>query len=155
MLRDVSPRNTPPPRDPIRGVVYLRIVLSPEQTFRMWVFLNKVFYREGLLAHRPTPKRQDHPSSAVRDWLFNLFAAILPSLSKAVPRSATWASAMPWWQGPTHMADCYMHLVILCKIRRLRKWYDILNCYYLVEVSSIVGSKYCQMRYYKINGSTY
>ena len=40
------------------------------------VFL-KVFYREGLLAPRPTPKLEDHPSSAVCDCLFNLFAATL------------------------------------------------------------------------------
>ena len=43
----------------------------------MWVFLNKVFYREALLAPRPTPKLEDHPSSAVRDCLSNLFAATL------------------------------------------------------------------------------
>jgi len=30
-----------------------------------------------LLAPRPTPKLEDHPSSAVRDCLFNLFAATL------------------------------------------------------------------------------
>ena len=40
-------------------------------------FLTKFFYREGLLAPRPTPKLEDHPSSAVRDCLFNLFAATL------------------------------------------------------------------------------
>jgi len=44
----------------------------------MLVFLNKVFfYREVLLAPRPTPNPEDHPSSAVRDCLFNLFAATL------------------------------------------------------------------------------
>ena len=32
---------------------------------------------EALLAPRPTPKLQDHPLSAVRDCLFNIFAAIL------------------------------------------------------------------------------
>ena len=36
-----------------------------------------MFYREGLLAPRPTPKLEDHPSSAVRDCLFDLFAATL------------------------------------------------------------------------------
>ena len=51
--------------------------LSPEQASRMWVFINKVFYREGLLAPRPNPKLEDHPSSAVCDCLFNLFAATL------------------------------------------------------------------------------
>jgi len=30
-----------------------------------------------LLAPRPTPKLEDHPSSAVRNCLFNLFAATL------------------------------------------------------------------------------
>ena len=49
----------------------------PEEASRMWVFLNKVFYREGLLAPRPTPKLEDHPSSAVHNCLFNLFAATL------------------------------------------------------------------------------
>ena len=40
-------------------------------------FLTYVFYREGLLVPRPTPKLEDHPSSAVRDCLFNLSAATL------------------------------------------------------------------------------
>jgi hypothetical protein len=41
-------------------------------------FRNKVtFYDEELLAPRPTPKLEDHPLSAVRDCLFNIFAATL------------------------------------------------------------------------------
>jgi len=32
---------------------------------------------EGLLEPRPTPKLEDNPWSAVRDFLFNLFAATL------------------------------------------------------------------------------
>ena len=40
-------------------------------------FLTQVFYREELLALRPTPKLEEHPPSAVRDCLFNLFAATL------------------------------------------------------------------------------
>ena len=72
------PLETFPPGDPSGGVVYLRIVLSTEQASRMWVFLNiSFFYREGLLAPRPTLKLEDHPSSAVSDCLFNLFAATL------------------------------------------------------------------------------
>jgi hypothetical protein len=35
------------------------------------------FYGGGLLAPRPTPKLEDHPLSAVRDCLFNIFAATL------------------------------------------------------------------------------
>ena len=35
------------------------------------------FYSEELLAPRPTPKLEDRPLSAVRDCLFNIFAATL------------------------------------------------------------------------------
>jgi hypothetical protein len=37
----------------------------------------KIFYSEGLLVPRPTPQLEDHPLSAVSDWLFNIFAATL------------------------------------------------------------------------------
>jgi len=35
------------------------------------------FYGEEFLAPRPTPKMEDHPLSAVRDYLFDIFAATL------------------------------------------------------------------------------
>jgi hypothetical protein len=35
------------------------------------------FYGEELLEPRPTPKLEDHPLSAVRECLFNVFAATL------------------------------------------------------------------------------
>jgi hypothetical protein len=42
------------------------------------MFRNMVnFYGEELLAPRPTPKLEGHPLSAVRDFLFNVFAATL------------------------------------------------------------------------------
>jgi hypothetical protein len=59
------------------------------------------FYGEELLAPRPNPKLEDHPLSAVRDCLFNIFAATLHTW-RASPPSATWGRAMPWWQG-THI----------------------------------------------------
>jgi hypothetical protein len=37
----------------------------------------KSFYSEQLSTPRPTPKLDDHPSSAVRDCIFNTFAATL------------------------------------------------------------------------------
>jgi hypothetical protein len=40
-------------------------------------FVTKVFYGEELLTPRPTPKLEDHPMSAVRDCLFNIFAVTL------------------------------------------------------------------------------
>jgi hypothetical protein len=36
-----------------------------------------IFYGEELLAPRPTPKVEDHPLLAVRNCLFNVFAATL------------------------------------------------------------------------------
>jgi hypothetical protein len=36
-----------------------------------------IFYGEELLAPRPIPKLEDHPLSALRDRLFNIFAATL------------------------------------------------------------------------------
>ena len=76
LLRDTSSRNTPPPGDPSGGVVYLRIVLSPEEASHP-VFLNMGFHGEVLLGPRPTPKLEGHPLSIVRYCLFNLFAATL------------------------------------------------------------------------------
>jgi len=35
------------------------------------------FYGEESLAPRPTPKMEDHPLSAVRDCVFNIFAPTL------------------------------------------------------------------------------
>jgi len=109
MLRDVSPRKSPP-GDPSGGVVYLRIVLSPEQVSLIWVFLNKVFYREGLLAPRPTPKLEDHPSSAARDCLFNLFAATLLIGGRSSIRHLRTRHAVVTG---THYMAWYAHLFIL------------------------------------------
>jgi hypothetical protein len=66
------------------------------------IFCNKlIFYGEELLAPRPTPKLEDHPLSAVRDCLFNIFTATL-HIWRPSPPSATWGRAMPWLQG-THL----------------------------------------------------
>jgi hypothetical protein len=73
----ILPLETLPPGDPIGGVVYLRIVfvsrgsISPCKYYFTWVFAGRV------VSTSPTPKLEDHPSSAVRDCLFNIFAATL------------------------------------------------------------------------------
>jgi hypothetical protein len=41
-------------------------------------FVTKIRFHGKLLAPRPTPKLEDHLLSAVRDCLFNIFAATLP-----------------------------------------------------------------------------
>ena len=50
-----------------------------------WTNRNMIrFYGDELLALRPIPKLEDHPLSAVRDCLFNIFAATLhPQLEDA------------------------------------------------------------------------
>jgi hypothetical protein len=52
--------------------------ISPGLRLSVWIFCNNIrFYGEELLALRPTSKTEDHPLSAVRDCLFNIFAATL------------------------------------------------------------------------------
>ena len=54
---------------------YQRISSGPRH---MYAFRNKAsFYVEELLAPLTTPKLEGHPSSAVRDCVFNIFAATL------------------------------------------------------------------------------
>jgi hypothetical protein len=44
----------------------------------LWHFIIiLLFYGEELLVSCPTPQLEDHPLSTVRDYLFNIFAAIL------------------------------------------------------------------------------
>jgi hypothetical protein len=57
---------------------HLSLSWVPGVRLSVWTFCNKIhFYGEELLAPRPTPKLEDHPLSAVRDCLFNIFAATL------------------------------------------------------------------------------
>jgi hypothetical protein len=53
----------PPPGNPSGGVVYLRIVLSPEEASLIMSVTEHCFFFRGeeLLAPRPTPKLEDHP----------------------------------------------------------------------------------------------
>jgi hypothetical protein len=49
---------------------------------------NKVsFWSEELLAARPIPKLENHPLSAVRDCLFNTFAATLHTGGRSSTRN--------------------------------------------------------------------
>jgi hypothetical protein len=51
-------------------------------------FATHIFYGEGLLALAQTPKLEGHPLSAVRNCLFNIFAATL-HIWRPSPLSAT------------------------------------------------------------------
>jgi hypothetical protein len=43
-------------------------------------FRNKLIFYSEELAPRPAPKLEDHPLSAIRDCLFNIFTAYPPYL---------------------------------------------------------------------------
>jgi hypothetical protein len=95
----------------------------------VWGFFNtfvisSYFYREELIAPRPTTKLEDHPLSTVRDCLFNIFAASLQTW-RASPPSATWRRAMPWWQGLGHSEELHNlysspSIIRMIKSRRMR-----------------------------------
>ena len=58
------------------------------------------FYSKAFSTPRPIPKLEDHPLSAVRDCLFNIFAATL-HIWRPSRTSAIWRRAKSLWQGPT------------------------------------------------------
>ena len=77
LQRDTSSRNTPPRRSEWGSSLPPDCFVSRGSISLCEYFLTDVFHGEALLAPRPTPKLEDHPSSAVRDCLFNIFAATL------------------------------------------------------------------------------
>ena len=60
ILRDASPRNIPP-GEPSGGVIYLRIVLSPEEASRLQVFLNMNVLQGGVVSTSPNPQAGGPP----------------------------------------------------------------------------------------------
>ena len=62
----------------------------------LWVILNMCFLRRGVVSTSRTTLRR---LSAAAYWNYSQ----LPSILEAIPPSATWGRAMPWWQGPTSL----------------------------------------------------
>ena len=71
------PLETIPSGDPSGGVFYNRIVLSPVETSRIWVFLNNIFLQGGVVRASPNPQRGGPPLWAVSDCFINLLVANL------------------------------------------------------------------------------
>ena len=68
---------------------------------KLWTFRNMhIFCGEELLAPPPTSMLEDDLLSVVCDYLLDIFPPL--SILEAVPPSANWGRAEPWWQGPTH-----------------------------------------------------
>jgi hypothetical protein len=62
--------------------------ISTGAWFSVWTSRNIIrFYCEQLLAPRPNPNLEDHPSSAVRECLFNIFAAALHTAGRSSIRN--------------------------------------------------------------------
>ena len=79
-------------------------------------FRNKIHFNwEELLAPRPTPKLQDHPLSAVRDCLFNIFAASLHIGGRSCIRSLRKHHALVTL---THMSCGYSKNVFIILLAR-------------------------------------
>ena len=81
-----------------------------------------MFYREGLLAPRPTPKLEDHPLSAVRDCLFNLFAATLHKGGRSSIRNLRTRHAVltgthyTWWARLIEHRNIVTEYLLVCNI---------------------------------------
>jgi hypothetical protein len=73
----LSQLNPVRPIDPYLPKVHLNVILLPTPRSLKHFITIKNFYGEGLSAPCPTPKLEDHPLSAVRDCLFNIFTATI------------------------------------------------------------------------------
>jgi hypothetical protein len=84
---------------------------SPGPRLCIVVRILVIFYCKDLLAPRPTPKLEDHSLSAVRDCLFNVFAATFHIGGRSSIRNLRTRHAvvtrtdLSWWQGPTYRGD--------------------------------------------------
>jgi hypothetical protein len=90
------------------------------------VFRKKYWFLWGrVFSPRPTSKPNDHPPSAVRDSLFNIFAATLHTW-RPFPLSVTRGRAMPCWQ--------WAHLTLGSFLVETRIKYTSPLCYIVVSV---------------------
>jgi hypothetical protein len=76
-MRHRSPRPGKCEGNCVHHNIYGEMVRPVIDTIETFLNIVVFFYGEGLLAPRPTARLEDHPLSAVRDCLFNIFAAVL------------------------------------------------------------------------------
>jgi hypothetical protein len=90
--------NIPCPKSYVRFISLRPFIQRIRPGQRLFViFHNKLTFWGELLAPCQTPQLEDHPLSAVREWLFNILAATL-HIRKTSPPSATWVCAMSWYR---------------------------------------------------------
>ena len=97
LLHDTSPRNTPPRRSEWGSSLLPDCFVSRGRISPCEYFLTMFFHGEALLAPRPTPKLEDHASSAVRDCLFNILAATLHIGGRSSIRNLRTRRAVVTW----------------------------------------------------------
>ena len=104
LLHDTSSRNTPPRRSEW-GIslppdcFVSRGSISPCEYFLTGFFFTgrRCYHLVQPLSWRTTPRRLSATAYSIHSQL--------PSILEAVPPSATWRRAMPWWQGPTYTVN--------------------------------------------------
>ena len=111
-----SPWPPPPthlPEDPSGNESHVPFpLLRPYQRLcpglrHMYLFYNKASFYSELLAPRPTPKPEDNPLSAVHNFVFNIFAAILHTGGPSSIQSS--GCGMPWWQELSDNQNVHYH----------------------------------------------
>jgi hypothetical protein len=98
------------------------------------------FHGEKLLAPRPTPKLEDHPLSAVRDCLFNIFAGTLntggcSSICNLRTRHAVVTG--------THLSHGQMHVWKIQSTstqQKMDKWTYVKRVYHIVHLLVLLFS---------------
>ena len=93
------------------------------------------FLRRGVVSTSPNPQAGGPPLVGCPRLLIQ-FIHSYPSILEAVPPSATWGRAIPWWQGPTFME------LLTYKLYFMRGMYDVLRnnryCYCFFVLSAHV-----------------
>jgi hypothetical protein len=111
--RILCTQKCPPP------VPILSHIICPGPRLSVWMFRNKIrFYSEELSASRPTPKLENHPLPAVRDCLFNIFAASFHIGGRSSIRNLRMRHAVVTG---THISWAIIIIIIIIHITILRQ----------------------------------
>jgi hypothetical protein len=82
------------------------------------------------------------PTSKLSTTAYSIYSQ-LPSVLEAIPPSATWGRAMPWWQGPTyHMVQNTAYKIKVTIIQLLRLWCIPGNYYFPKNNFELPNTKY-------------